>query len=95
MVRHLQQRSDSGVVGIGGDPVEPVYRRVDHRLHLRLTVASLGLWAVLVWWWQPLYVRDRNQQARWDYLLSRARYEEIERNRRAMARRREAVYGRA
>lgn len=87
MSRYPCRRSDAGVVGVDGVPVEPAYRRVNHWLHFRLTVASLGLWAVLVWWWLPLYVRDRNQRDRWDYLIRLARHEEIERDRRAHAHR--------
>ena len=59
-----------------GEPPEPfVPRRVNHRLHLVLSVSTLGLWAVLVWWWLPLYIRDRNQREYWRYLLRLSRYE--------------------
>jgi hypothetical protein len=58
------------------DPPEQfVPRRVNHRLHLTMSITTLGVWAVAVWWWLPLYVRDRNQCEYWRYLLRLSRYE--------------------
>ena len=56
-------------------PKQFVPRRVNHRLHLVLSVSTVGLWAVLVWWWLPLYIRDRNQREYWRYLLRLSQYE--------------------
>ena len=72
-----QRHSEMGgsMPRIDSPPKRFVPRRIDHRLHLALSIATLGVWAVAVWWWWTLYVRDLNQHEKWRYLLRLSRYE--------------------
>jgi hypothetical protein len=83
----VSRSSQSCIFGGTAAPDEPICRQVNHWLHFRLTLATFGAWAVLVWWWLPLYVWDRNQRERWNYLIRLAQHEKVERERQRSAQR--------
>lgn len=75
-----------------GRPEPFVPYRVNHRLHLTLSLMTFGLWAVLFWWWWTLYVHHRNQRAYWQHLLRRARYEAVQLHRQRLAERHQRLF---
>jgi hypothetical protein len=72
-------------------PVEPPTPRVNHRLHLGLSVITGGVWVVLVWWWLPWWARSQHRQAMLVYASEMTVWESIQAARAARERAAAAV----
>ncbi|MCO1659688.1 hypothetical protein [Pseudonocardia humida] len=57
-------------------PIEPIYKRSSHALHLILTILSVGVWGLLVWWPMALITNSSNNRKRRAYQRERAKYEQ-------------------
>ena len=56
-------------------PVQPAVKRTSHTFHLIMSVITIGMWALLVWWWVAMVINHGNAKRARQYARELAEYE--------------------
>ena len=56
-------------------PVQPVVKRTSHTFHLIMSVITIGMWALFVWWWVAMVIDHGNAKRARQYARELAEYE--------------------
>src|SRR3954451_22044316 len=55
-------------------PTQPAVKRTSHTFHLIMSVITLGIWALFVWWWVAMVINHGNAKRARQYALELAEY---------------------
>ncbi|SNR37818.1 hypothetical protein SAMN06265360_10472 [Haloechinothrix alba] len=74
MTHHDQSPKQAPLAPPPVPPVRPTPKKVNHLLHLVLTIITFGSWAIMVWPWWAIAINLSNSRAEREYEQKLAAY---------------------